>query len=398
MRVCIFLDQFRFGGAERTLVRIANGLVGRGCEVDFLTRSLGHGAYLDTLDERITLRTLGKVSELQLLAILFRSRIIGIEGFIQLSRKLSMVTRATPKLAAYLKERKPDVLLTSLPNNNITALWARYLADESTRIVIREANLVSRHFHSPSSLPPRLMSEWYKRADAIISVTDGVGDDLSATLSIPRDRIQTIFNPIDLGDIVEQAAFPPEHPWLLHKTDPVLISIGRMTEQKGFSNLLSAFTQASRKRSMRMLIIGHGKLRSDLEKEADRLGIRKQVDFLGHVANPYPLIANSDLLVLSSLWEGLPNVLIEALACATPVVATDCEGRGAREILLDGKLGQLVPPSEPEALAAAIVNALGKDRQSSNETFLALTRFEQDQILDKYFEALSAHTSNAELP
>src|SRR5690554_2546778 len=122
MKLAIFLDQLRFGGAERALTRVANGFAERGYDVDLLTRNLGHAAYLDSLNEKVRLRSLGKVPKAQLLAFLMRHNILNVRGLVRHGVKLSMSMRTVPILVKYLKVEKPDALLTTLPDNNITAL------------------------------------------------------------------------------------------------------------------------------------------------------------------------------------------------------------------------------------------------------------------------------------
>jgi glycosyltransferase involved in cell wall biosynthesis len=203
----------------------------------------------------------------------------------------------------------------------------------------------------------------YPQADAILAVSQGVADDTARITGVAPEWITVIHNPVITPELSAQAAMPVEHPFFAPRTRPVLLAAGRFTRQKDFPTLLRAFAKARAEKPCRLLILGdgHRQEREALEDLAMDLGVSDDLSMPGFIANPYAYIAKSDLFVLSSIWEGSPTVLTEALALGVPVVATDCPS-GPREITQDGLHGRLVPMGDPDALAAAIVSALGETR------------------------------------
>jgi len=158
-------------------------------------------------------------------------------------------------------------------------------------------------------------------------------------------------------DLDALASEPIEHPWLVPGPPPVVLAAGRLTAQKDFPTLLRAFARLVPERDLRLMILGEGPDRAALEAEIEALGLGDRVALLGFQANPFSYMARARLFVLSSAWEGLPGVLIQAMACGTPVVSTDCPS-GPREVLEGGRLGPLVPVGDAEALARAIMQTL----------------------------------------
>lgn len=266
---------------------------------------------------------------------------------------------AIPALRSYLTRERPDGLLSGLVHVNVAALIAsRYIAS-GTRIVISERNTPSRDRATPSLamkagyfLAPKL----YPKADAITAVSAGVADDMQTTLKIPRDRIKVINNPVIHERIAIQAAETFEHRWI-GGSEPVLLAAGRLEPQKNYPNLLKAFSLLRASHKAKLLILGKGNQRDNLLRLASDLGIADHIDFLGFCSNPYAVMARADLFVLSSDWEGSPNVLVEAMFCGTPVVSTDCPS-GPSETLDGGRYGALVKMNDPQGLAAALASTL----------------------------------------
>jgi glycosyltransferase involved in cell wall biosynthesis len=176
--------------------------------------------------------------------------------------------------------------------------------------------------------------------------------------------VHSIHNPVIPDDLDALQAEPAPHPWFEDGGAPVVISCGRLEAQKDFSTLLRAFSLAREKTAARLVLIGDGRERKALQDLAASLGIERDVVFLGRIENPFAAMARADLFVLSSVWEGLPNVLVEAMACGCAVVSTDAPG-GARDVLLNGCLGPLTPTGNPHALAAAILDVLDKPPDSA---------------------------------
>ncbi len=165
----------------------------------------------------------------------------------------------------------------------------------------------------------------------------------------------------------------------------MLLAVGRLTASKDFPTLIQAFIRVRQTRPARLLILGEGADRPGLEALVEQLGLEQDVSLPGFVENPYPYMARASLFVLSSRWESLPTVLIEALYCGAPLIATDCPG-GTREILADGQYGQLVPVGDATALARAIATTLaGKTPRPPPESWLP---FDLEAVVNQYINIL----------
>jgi glycosyltransferase involved in cell wall biosynthesis len=171
------------------------------------------------------------------------------------------------------------------------------------------------------------------------------------------------------------------HPWFAPDQPPVILGVGRLTAQKDFVNLLRAFAIVKQSRPSRLVILGDGPERAALGDLIDRLDLVSDVDMPGFDANPYSYMSRAAVFVLSSAWEGLPTVLIEAMACGTPVVATDCRS-GPAEILVGGRFGELVPVGDAAALAAAILRTL--ERPSPQALRVRAGDFSIERAVDRY--------------
>jgi glycosyltransferase involved in cell wall biosynthesis len=228
-------------------------------------------------------------------------------------------------------------------------------------LVVNEQTTLSRQ-SSKGNWRRRMMISLVKRfypwADGIVAVSDGVAEDISQFAGIRRERIQTIFNPIIRGELKELAKAEVKDPWLSASHEPLILAVGRLSEAKDFPTLLRAVAEARKVRPVRLLILGEGRDRPMLEALISELNLKEAVHMPGFVANPYAYMKYASLFVLSSIREGLPTVLIEALYCGVPVVATDCP-TGPREILRNGELGRLVPMQDVPSLAEASVESFG---------------------------------------
>jgi glycosyltransferase involved in cell wall biosynthesis len=220
--------------------------------------------------------------------------------------------------------------------------------------------------------------------ESLVAVSEGAAADLAQTLRLPRNIVKVIYNPIISPEMFEKAKESFDHPWFAPRQPPVLLGIGRLVPEKDFRTLVLAFEKVRRHMPCRLMILGEGKDLMALRGIVNSAGLSDDVAFPGFVENPYKYMARSSLFVLSSLREGLPTVLIEALALGVPVVSTDCES-GPREILEGGRYGQLVKPGDADALAAAIREALLNKQPSFNRT----ERFERKSISEQYLSLIN---------
>jgi len=206
---------------------------------------------------------------------------------------------------------------------------------------------------------PWLARLLYPTVNGLTTVSQGVLDILKQDrIPIPSNRVAVIPNPVDIDDFLIRSQAAPEHPWLLHKDQPVIVSLGRLVKRKNYPLLLQALAVVRSQLKVKLIILGEGPQRKHLEEVIAKLGLQECVSLPGHVANPWSNIAKADVFVMSSLDEAFCLALVEAMACGVPVISTDAIGGGPRSILEDGKYGNLVPIDDPEALATAIYKAL----------------------------------------
>ena len=359
----VFLPDLSGGGAERAMLNIADGLARRAHQVD-LVLCRATGAYLDHVPAAVRIVELRERSHWLGRACAAAADLKGFPSFllpIILARKFPLTVRCLPDLVQYLRREKPTALLSAMTYTNLTAVWGRRQAGISARVIVSEQNHLSSRIRNRRRWRSRFVTPLVRRtspqADAIVAISDGVADDLSRLARLPRKRIMTIYNPVVTSALHTQARAPLDHPWFRPDASPVVLGIGRLHRQKDFPTLLSAFARVRAQRPVRLVILGEGKLRTELETIARTLGIAADVAMPGFVENPYAYLARAAVFALSSAWEGLANVLIEALACGCPVVSTDCPS-GPAEILDGGKYGRLVPVGDDAELAQAICDTL----------------------------------------
>ena len=271
----------------------------------------------------------------------------------------SVVARAIPRLRAALKRDPPDILL-SAGNHGHLACWLATRGMDRPLRIYRFSNDLAHRAGRPGALPGafrrRLVARTVIRdAARVVLVSPGLADEPVLARALDSGKACTIRNGAPLDAIAAQKDRPCGHPWLA-QTVPVIIGVGRLVEQKNFLTLLRAVAQARRTRALRLILLGGGSAanRAELQRWSESLGLAHAVDFLGRVANPFPFIARAAVLAVPSLWEGSSNVLLEAMACGTPVVAARTAGNAA-EVLDGGRYGLLVDPLDVAGMAEAIL-------------------------------------------
>lgn len=363
-RLAIYLPSLVGGGAERALLNLAVGFTRRDYSVDFVLAQC-EGAFMAQFPESV------RLVELNPLHVRTGRSIISL-----------------PALVQYIRKKRPKALITGL-HANVIAIWARRMARVPLRLVISEHNTLSlRNKMLPigyQQLMLGLIRQNYPLADVIAAVSEGVADDLSHTARLPRDRIQVIHNPIITPELALKAREGVDHPWFKPSEPPVILSVGRLSPQKDFPILLNAFARVRQSHPARLLILGEGPERTALVSLVKQLGLEEQVSMPGFIANPYPYMVRAAVFALSSRWEGLPTVLVEALYCGIPIVATDCP-HGPREILRDGLYGKLVPVGDVESLALAIQTTLEGD--VIHPPLESWTPYELDTIVGHYINVI----------
>jgi glycosyltransferase involved in cell wall biosynthesis len=357
--VAFFVPSLRGGGAEKVTVTLANAFARKGLKVDLLLAQ-AEGPYLkDALPD------------------------VRVVDF-----KVTRVLKSIPKLVRYLSTEKPDCLLSALNHANLAAIIARLFASFSCRLVVAEHTTPSRSrdANMRGRLVKSLIGFVYRLADGVVAVSQGVKDDL-CRLGVPSSKVAVVYNPIVSAELYDKARQDCPHPWL-DSDLLVVLAVGRLEPAKDFATLIRAFSLL-RGTNARLIILGEGSLRSELSALVGSLGLSESVDMPGFTDNPYAYMSRAAVFAMSSRWEGLPTVLIEALACGAPVVCTDCPS-GPSEILEGGKWGALVPCGDLEALASALEQKLSRKALKSENAVERVAEFSEAASVEKYLDLLSS--------
>ena len=341
-RIAVVMHDLRGGGAERATLNLVTGLLAAGRRVD-LVLVRAEGEYRDQVPAGARLIDLDKNS----------------------------VRAAIPALRAYLRATRPASVLSALAHVNLAVLIAHRLSGVASRTTVVEHNQLRIKAAQAPTLARRMVYQaarrFYRLADNVVAVSTDQAADLAAFTGLPPEAVLCAPNAVfDEKTLAVAANEPVSHAWLQTRDVPVVVAAGRLHPQKGFDLLLEAVQLINDRSPCRLIILGEGPERAALTQMAHHYGLGDRVDLPGFVQNPFAIMARASVFVLSSRWEALPTVLIEAMACGAPVVATDCR-TGPREILDDGRWGRLAPPANPRALAKAIERTLGEPRQSSRQ-------------------------------
>lgn len=322
--IAFFIPSMRGGGAERVFLNLANELIKVNYRVDMVLAQK-EGPFLRDISSKVNIIDL----------------------------KSSRILKSLFPLVSYLQREKPEILLSSLNHVNIISIVSKIISRTSSKIIIKQD---SYYELSSNRIIMFLEKTLFKKADHIIAVSRDVKKSLMEILAIPDEKIKVIYNPIFNQDILKKSKEKINHSFFNNKKNKVILGVGRLSEVKDFSTLIKAFNMIKTD-AMRLIILGEGQYRSELENLIRELGLKEYVSMPGFVDNPYAYMAKTDAFVISSLREGLPNVLIEALACGANIISTDCPG-GPSEILDGGKYGRLVPVGDVGKLAEAISASL----------------------------------------
>ncbi|MEM9769555.1 MAG: glycosyltransferase, partial [Cyanobacteria bacterium P01_D01_bin.71] len=323
--IALFTRWLSGGGAERVMSNLANGFAELGLKVDLvIIQRRTESAESFHPNIRIVDLDIQPAVGLRLIPSSFQS------------------IKALPKLIGYLRQYRPPVLMSATHYINEISLLAKQFALVSTRVIVTEHTFLSQEVRLTEQVSSRIVpftvKLLYSLADEIIAVSHGVAQDLANFMLTKRKPVQVIYNSVVTPNIYELAQQEVGHPWFQDTEIPIIVGGGRFVRQKDFSTLLRAFAKLRECRAARLVLLGDGRERPALENLAKDLGIEADLWFTGFVDNPYAYLQKAAVFALSSAWEGLPTVLIEALALGTAVVSTDCPS-GPAEILAQGKYG-----------------------------------------------------------
>lgn len=367
-RIALFVPSMHGGGAERVMALLARGFVERGLQVD-LVLARAEGPYLDDLPSAVRIVDLGS----------------------------SRVLTSLPRLVRYLRRERPSVMLSALDHANVLAIVAHRLARVRARLAVSvHATLFVATADKEVVRPrwmPRLMRWTYPLADRVIAVSSGVADDLAATIGLPRERIEVIYNPVVTPELHKARDQAIEHAWLAPGAPPLILGAGRLEPQKDFETLIRAFARLRAQRQAHLMILGEGALRAELTALSQELGVADDVALPGFVDNPFAYMRHAAAFVLSSRFEGLGVALIEAMACGARVVSTDCPS-GPAEILEGGRWGRLVAVGDAGALSEAISSTL--DDGAPPEVVRRAADFTLERAVRAYVAALGMDKSTSD--
>lgn len=353
-RLLFVLPHLQPGGAERVSTALLRGLSRERFELHLALVS-AHGDLLARVPEDVAVHDLAA----------------------------GRVRRAPIPVVRLVRRLRPDVVFSTLAYLNFGLLLLRSTLPARTPLVVREAVAASQQIADyPRERVWAAGYRWlYPRADAIVCPARVVIDDLVRNFGCPQERMRYIPNPVDVDALRTAAASAPSP---FSGPGPHLLGVGRLEPQKGFDLLIDAFAALAASGGplarAQLWIAGEGAERGALAARATQRGLADRVHLVGFLPDPYPWMRHADLFVLSSRWEGLPNVVLEVLACGTPVVAFDSPG-GAREILHDVAASRLVPAGDSSALSDAIDTQL-RDTGAAQPELPA--RYRAEEVLSAY--------------
>ncbi len=360
------------GGVGRVMINLITGLLDHGLAVDLLLPS-GEHPDLVPLDGRAGLRRFPLDAE--------------------------RADSARVQLASYLDAERPAALLSNKDQTNAllgraglgpARPWTVFRVGTNLPAKLRQQGLLTAWVRQ------RRLARVLAEADALLGISPGVTEALGRMLRPlpgPHPRLATVWNPVDRSALLAQSRDAYAHRWIGRPEAPLIVSVGRLVTAKNYRLLIRAFARLRRRRRCRLILCGEGRQRQRLQRLAARLGVADDVDLVGHLANPFPLVAAADLFVVSSLFEGANNALMEAVTLGTPCVATDCPS-GPREILEEGALGPLVPVNDARALADAMAATL-RSPPSRELLRAGAARFELRRSVQGYLEVLGVGLEDA---
>ncbi len=295
------------------------------------------------------------------------------------------------KVAKIIRRERPQVLFGFLTGINFILFAAGKLSGVRCRTIFSEHSTPSIELYRKTDFIYRsLFKYFYNAADLTIAVSKGVRDDIIGSFGVREDKVKVIYNPIDIEGIQIRKNEPVSTTDWFNGSLPVVISVGSFAERKAPDYLIRAFKMVRSRLACRLVFLGEGPRKEELVNLCRELDVEKDVAFLGFMENPHKYVARSSVFVLSSNWEGFGNVLVEAMACGTPVISSDCPS-GPNEIIANNVTGILVPVKDAAGLAAAIYELISDKEKAlkySRKAKESINRFSIKNILEEYYGVL----------
>ncbi len=366
-RLIFFIGALYGGGGERVLVDLLRHLNRDKYELNLVV-STKNGVLFDQVPSDINV----------------------IIRYTQDSKRLNLYRRAFG-LSKIIKELNADIVISFLTGANRTLMRSKLFLPKNLKIILREGNN-PLHIHSMFSswfwrkIAIQEVKNLYPLADRIVTPSVGIAKDFQKYWGISSDLFHRIHNPVDISMINQKSSEDISLPWGEVEKVKWILAVGRLTKQKGFSDLISSFYEVRKKADSRLIILGEGDLRVKLQNKIDEMGMSDFIFMPGFVKNPWKYMKRADLYISSSLWEGFHLTIAEAMACGTVPIATNCN-YGPSEIITDGKDGRLVPVGDVETLSNTICELLENNELRSEMAANALTRshdFDIKRIIKEY--------------
>lgn len=351
-KIAILLPSLCFGGGERVSLSLAEAMSELGVEVEFVL-TVREGELLAEAEQRF--------------------RVVDLD-----CRRAWQIPL---RLAMYAFRKRPDVIISNYWKTNLCACVSWLLYPWFKLVVTEHSPPTRTPLFAPTSLYTVTTSVLYRVAHRIVAVSGGVADDMAACSYGLSKKIAVVYNAIKASPCDSSGERRSS------RSKKTVITVGRLTAQKNQALLLEAFRLLVRSVEAELLILGEGELRGMLEAKAVELGIGERVKFLGYQPRPSEFLAQADLFVLSSDYEGLPTVIIEALYSGLPVVSTDCP-HGPREILMSGEYGALVKVGDGEEFAAAMARELSGPERDRKRQRQRAERFAPSRVAEEYLALL----------
>lgn len=339
-KIALLMQSAANGGVQRVMINLAHGLVDKGMNIDFIICD-ARGEMLGDIPEKCKIVNYKKE-----------------KYYGDLKVALSFF-----KILRYMKDY-PQAVIIGAPGLAGTVLaFAKIFRKKSRVVVILDNKCSLLKGKSTYHTVIYYINKWFlTKADAIVAAHRAAGEDIIEHCNIPRSKMHVIYHPLIDSKRIEEAITEIDHPYILAKNEyKLLVAVGRIVPEKDYINLVSAFSKLRKKIKIKLIIIGEGPLREDIQNHIVLCGVEEDVELFGYTSKVFEFIKAADAVVLSSTQEAFGNVLIEALACGVPIIATDCESGGPRDIL-DGDnadfYGALCKPNNSSKLANAIETVL----------------------------------------
>ena len=360
MKIIFFIARYSYSGVPLAQLRLAKAFLLRGFEVNFV---------------------IGFVpAEFKLPANL---------GFEVIDLGQQRTYRLLPRLMTIIRSQRPDIIFSAEDHLNAMVTAAVILTKSRAKLSVSSRvtpyDTYSNNIFSKRWILKIISKSLWWRVDALTCVSKDMVKQYNKIFG--NTRHQAIYNVIVDSDLKRKSAEVVDHPWFSDKEIPIVISAGRLAPEKGYPDLIAAMKLVNERQPARLVILGEGSLRPQLQQMIDEAGLKDRAQLLGFQSNPYKFFAKSRLFVLSSYVEGLPNVLVEAIACGCGVVSTDCP-TGPSEVLGEGRFGELVPVHAPQAMSKAIVRLLDAEPTGDDEREAAIFPFLEDQVIQLHQRVL----------